>query len=496
MNSPQQKKSDGIRRVGAGEPIRLSPRRARPETPPLSPVNETELRWEDEGSTEKLHEIRTSGALGEESASEDTAIIHEPFSARPRRARLFWGRGRRAPGMAASVGRDAANGIPPGSWGRRGAYLGGIAIALAFVLISTVFARVTVVVKPRVDEASFTRVGALFDASVSKVLFSQKVIPAETLRFSRTVAKDFPATGTARVEERARGKISVFNAFNSSPQPLIAGTRFMTEAGTMYRIQKPVTVPAARIEEGKVVPQSAEAEAVADAAGEGANLPGPVSLKLPGFQGTPRYLGFYATAEAGFSGGFRGEATVVSKDDLARAEEETTKAVFGDLEKEMARTLPAGLSMIKELREIEIIKIDAPKAGARSGQTFTARAEAKGTIIAFRESDVTALLISFAAAENENSEFIPGSARLSYAVKSIDFEKGRAEVEIGGGMRIRAKISERELAALIVGKKEGSAAELLKARQELASFRLSFFPPWRAAAPKDPAKIRIRAESP
>ena len=87
-----------------------------------------------------------------------------------------------------------------------------------------------------------------------------------------------------------------------------------------------------------------------------------------------------------------------------------------------------------------------------------------------------------------------GSARLAYTVKTVDFEKGRAEVAVAGSLKTKTRIPEQELAALVKGKKEGSVIELFKTRRELASFNLAFFPPWRSKAPSDPSKIRFRVE--
>lgn len=505
--SPLQKKSDGIRRAKHGslspEPIRISPHRANSD---VSEKEDTPVRTEktfDLDLARELSERTQEASTYVQEASEQTedrgresAIIHEPFARDTLLSRILRKRYRR-PTWDTAPRREISGQKTPRAWGwRAGAYGGGIAVAVIFSLLSTVFARLTVTVRPRVEEAAIMRVGILLDTSVSKVLATQKVVPTEVLHFSRAVTREFAASGKAQVEERARGKAMIYNAFNASPQPLVAGTRFETPAGVMYRIQKSVIVPGATIEQGKVAPQGIEAELVSDIAGDGANLSGSVSLRIPGFRGSPRYQGFYATAANGFGGGFRGETIVVMADDLKRAVEEVSKAAFEDVERDMARIVLPPLLLLKELREIEITKVTAPKIGSRATAPFTVSAEAKGTAFAFREQDVIGLLASFALADNTGHEFVPGSARLSYDVRSINFEKGKAEVTIGGILKTKAKIPENELASLIAGKKEGSAGELFKKRAELAGFTFSLFPPWRSTIPADTAKIRFRVENP
>ena len=383
----------------------------------------------------------------------------------------------------------------PRSWLGWGMLAGAAAATGVFILASTTFARLTIVIKPRVEEVKMENVAALFDTSVSKILKAQKVLPAERLSFSRDFVKEFPATGREVVRERARGRARIYNRFSSAPQPLVAGTRFAADSGLIYRIGKSVEVPGAKIEEGKITAQSLEAELVADAPGERANSSGEVTLKIPGFKGGPRYEGFYAAAPQGFAGGAEGEATVVSKEDLKKAEEEVTKALFDELRREFDEKSPPGLALLKELQEIQITKVEAPKPGTRSDR-FSVKAQAAGKALAFREADAISLLSSFALEESKDQELVEGSARLSYVVERVDFEKGRADIVISGSFKTKAKVEEQELAAVIKGKKEGSLIEAFKARKELASFSLAFFPPWRSKAPSDPAKIRFRVEEP
>ena len=381
----------------------------------------------------------------------------------------------------------------PAPSARAGVIAGAIAGAILIVLLSTVWARLTVSIKPRVEEIALDDIAAMLDASSSGEARDAKSIPAEQLSFVRTVRKEFPATGKERVEERARGKIKIFNRFNSSPQPLVAGTRLLSEGGALFRLAKAVAVPGATIEQGSIRPQFIEAEAAADVPGEGSNLSGSVRLSIPGFSGTPKYDGFYAVAEQGFSGGFRGDAIVASLDDLKKAQEAATKQVFDEIKADIGAGTPPGLTGIEALREIQIVRVEAPPAGTR-GNTFAVSAEARGTALAFRQSDAANFARSLTIADDKTHEFVDGSARLEYRVRSADFKTGRADIVIRGSFRVRSVIAPGELAVLISGKKQGSATDLLRARPEIASASLSFFPPWRSQAPGDPSKIRIRLE--
>ena len=369
---------------------------------------------------------------------------------------------------------------------------GGLVIVLIMAaLLSTVFARITITLKPRVDTLTLPDTLVLMDASVSRPLSEQRVIPAERLEFNKKITGEFESTGREYIEEKARGKVRIYNRFSSSPQTLVEGTRFLTDSSALYRLAKSIVIPGAKIAEGKIIPEFVETELVADKAGEEGNLNGEKTLKIPGLKGTAKYEGFYAVAQLGFSGGFKGEARVVSKDDLKKAEEEITKKLYEELQQEMARKVPLDFKVMDSLREIQVTKLDSPRPNLRSDK-FSAEVAARGRLIVFRESDSVAVLKETVLKDDKTREYIDGSASLEYQVKTVDFEKGRAEVVVRGNLKARAVVPEKELAEFIKNKKEGSLVEVLKNRNELASFSVAFFPPWLLKAPSDSLKIKFR----
>ena len=114
------------------------------------------------------------------------------------------------------------------------------------------------------------------------------------------------------VEEKASGKITIYNNFNTSKQRLIKNTRFETPEGLIYRINESTVVPGQRIENKKVVPGSVEVVVYADEVGEKYNM-GLGDFTIPWFKGDPRFDDFYARSKTEMTGGFVGEKKIVSK---------------------------------------------------------------------------------------------------------------------------------------------------------------------------------------
>ncbi|KKU85092.1 MAG: hypothetical protein UY15_C0042G0002 [Parcubacteria group bacterium GW2011_GWA2_47_9] len=373
----------------------------------------------------------------------------------------------------------------------RGILVGGGSLFVILILLSTVFARVTISVNPKIETVEIQDVTAVFDTTVAALIPKQKILPAAKLEFSKTASQEFEATGKKTADFKARGTVKIYNAFNSSPQPLVSKTRFLSGKGVLYRLLVSITIPAAKIESGKVVPQFVETELVADESGDGGNISGEVKLVIPGFEGTPKYNGFYAIAPSGFSGGARGERNVVTKEDRTRASEEVTKQVYAELEKESFGKVPPDFTVSDALRAIEILKVDVP-ATDTAVDRFTARTDAVLRMIVFREGDVVSFLRGLVVGQDQKSEIVPDSIALTYAARSIDFAKGRAEVVIRGSIKTRAVISESDIINAIKGRSAGEVKEFLKARTDIASSDVSFFPPWLLGVPGSAGKIKIR----
>lgn len=370
-----------------------------------------------------------------------------------------------------------------------------IAAALGLIAASTAFSSLTVSVKPLVEVVAIKEVAVGLDTATAEILESRRSIPAELLEFSYEERKEFDATGKKFVEEKARGRARIYNRFSSQSQQLVQTTRFLSDSGVLYRLPRTITIPGAKIENGAIIPNFVEVELVADVAGEEGNQKGEVTLKIPGFKGTPKYEGFYAVSSAGFSGGIKGEARVVSEEDLKRAEFEVTKLVFDKARRDLIEKTPPDFTLLEALRTVEIAGLVSPKSGTPA-ERFTISSKAIGKALVFRKSDITELIKRVILSEDKSRLFLEGSAALTYRVSSVDYKKGTAEAVIDGEFKTRRAIDDKELKDLIKGATKESIVTLLKQQENISQFSLKFFPPWRSKAPSNPEKIRIVVEEP
>ena len=364
------------------------------------------------------------------------------------------------------------------------------------LLLSTVFARVTVTVKPTVESLQVQDTQVFFNASVSEVNSAIRTIPAEFLSFDGSVSEDFDATGSDYVNQKAIGRVRIYNAFNTSPQALVASTRFVTDSGVLFRLAKGIIIPAAKQDgTNALIPQFIETDLVADKSGEESNISGEVKLRIPGFKGNPKYEGFYAIAQKGFSDGSVGQARVITHDDLTKAQEQVSKKVFDDLKREMAQKIPAKFRLVDSLSEITVTNINAPKEKTKADR-FTVEVKAIARVFVFRDSDVSKLLHEFLLKGDTTKEFIDTSADFHYQIKNANYDKKIADVNMNGSIKTKKVIAVQDLTNIVAGKKEGSLIDALNKRRDIGTFRVAFFPPWMFSAPTNPSHINIIIEDP
>ena len=160
--------------------------------------------------------------------------------------------------------------------------------AFAGILLSTLFAGVTVSVTPK--SAVVTPPATM----VAQVNAPVGVLPYQVVSASRTASTTVKASGSTQVSKSASGVITIYNNYSTSPQALVATTRFAAPNGNIYRIKKDVTVPGAtKAADGTLTPGTVTATVYADAPGATYNL-GQTQFTIPGFKGSPQYTKFYA----------------------------------------------------------------------------------------------------------------------------------------------------------------------------------------------------------
>ncbi len=317
-------------------------------------------------------------------------------------------------------------------------------------------------------------------------------IPGQVFSEPGNESKKFPATGRRQVERHATGPIIVYNSYSSDAQQLVEKTRFMAPDGKLFRLTKTITVPGAKIIDGKIVPSNINADVIADGAGPDYNI-GPVKLfTIPGFKGSPKYQSFYGESNSDMKGGFIGEVAYPTSDDIAKAKTAAGSDLESALNTKLLMQVPKEFKILDGTRIYRVLSQKADEEADVDGN-FGILTEGKSTLIAFREEDAIALLKEKALAENSD-DYEVRTHTLEYGIARVDFEKGRMSSPVNFKAVLARKIDADSLKEKIKGKSEAELKKMVFELPGLESATISLWPFWVKTVPDEPGKINVVVE--
>ncbi len=328
----------------------------------------------------------------------------------------------------------------------------------------------------------------LISKTFSRVDVSKNYLPAEIFKQQKNTSRIFPASGTSDVSQKATARIVIYNAYNSSSQKLVATTRFAAPDGKIFRLDSSVVIPGASSKDGKIVPSSIEASITADKPGAEYNI-GPLDkMTIPGFKGTPRYQGFYATMPQPASGGMMGQTKVPTEQDIASAKEKTTQGLKDTLQSGFLNSRPQGFNILDGASLVTITKL-VPGKTANTDGNFSIFGEASFQALGFKDDDLNSLVSSLMHKDYPDMDFT--NLKIDYKNVKTDFIAGQMTFSLVVDGIIEPKFSESELKSKIAGKSLNEARETLKGLSDLDNGKISLWPFWLTGLPKNTNRINI-----
>lgn len=364
-------------------------------------------------------------------------------------------------------------------------------IIVAYGVAAYVLPKATIAVTLKKNSVSFNETVKIDsslkqpDLSVSNVIG----LPGELLVANRNLTMSFPASGKAQVETKATGLLFVYNAYSSSPQILVASTRFESPDGKVFHLDKQVTVPGAKVVNGQITPSKISVSVTADVAGADYNIPPAAGWKIPGFKGTPRYQGFYAESLTPMSGGFIGEKAVASPGDILNATTSIEQSLANALQSQMGVLMASQFKLFDNAKKFTVLQ-EINQGGTASSSEFSVYASAEMRELVFDEGMLRQAITDQAAAG------LPPGLRvadfgLSYATATADLANGRISFNVQGSVVFVADFKVDQFKSEIVGKDEASLRSMVFALPGLEKATISFWPFWVQNVPRNVGKVEI-----
>ena len=362
-----------------------------------------------------------------------------------------------------------------------------VAIILVFVLgyllslrLST--ASVMVSLKERVEEVDTTLV--LFRDSVENQL------DYDTVVFSETFSKLIDNVTTEKVEERASGKVVIYNNYSTSPQRLLEETRFEDSKGRIYKLAKGggLSVPGFTIVDGEKVPGSIEAIIYADLPGVEYNQ-APTDFVIPGFRGGPKFDGFYARSLEPLEGGFSGERPNIDEESMKSSLEEAKNELLAQLDERVSYQIPNGYIILPDGVSYEWLE---PEYRLLESGSVEVTQTANISLILVKETELISGLLdsTMLSADDKARTTVVNLGELDF-VSEVNDISSEVSITVSGDARVRWVLPEDSFVMALVGMPKKGVPIIMSRFPELQSAQVKISPPWILRLPKKSEKIEV-----
>ena len=312
-------------------------------------------------------------------------------------------------------------------------------------------------------------------------------IPVANFSQTKNGTFSWPATGGIRhVENKATGQITIYDNYSNADQVLVAGTRFETPDGKIFRLQNRITVPGM---------SSITASVTADQPGNAYNIGQVQKFTVPGFSGSAKFEKIYGQSTQPMAGGFVGDGKYPSDSDIAKAKANAENQIKNGLESYVYSQIPTdgGFKVIDGSKNFKITKETVNNNTDASGN-FSVFIEAQESLQAFKESDLTKLMTGLMRVANNNDpDYQIKNYKIDYGSFSADSKNSSISINFDG--TFYKPIDPADLKKQILGKSETDLRNLIYSlSSKIEKADISIGPFWVTKVPTDQNKVNLEID--
>lgn len=364
-------------------------------------------------------------------------------------------------------------------------------LAAGYFAVADILPRITVNISIQKTTVPFSiRVTADKEVNAPSVSGNAASLPGQLSIAPGNLSMNFPATGSSTLSTKAGGTLTVYNAYGTKSQTLVATTRFESPEGKIFRLISRVVVPGMKTVNG--TPSSIDVKVTADKAGSDYNLPPSGGWKIPGFKATPAlYKGFYAESRTSMTGGAEGNQIVPSESDVSEAKAKTEEALLNTLK---SKTMILDSQNLKIMDNGSEFKITSENVSSQVDQdgNFSVLAAGEFRQMGFDEGMLRGALIDFLSTSTE--EITVRDFSMEYSTSTVDFTDGKMNFSVNGVLTYEPKIDLENFKSQILGLDGEALKTLIFALPGLQKANISFWPFWVKSVPNHLSKVNIIAE--
>lgn len=356
-----------------------------------------------------------------------------------------------------------------------------VALLIAAGIGSYIFVpKADIVISVKLDSASVDS-QVTGKTSATAVDLENGIIPAVLVSSKQEVTESYTASGSGLVSnQKSHGTVTIYNAYSSSAQPLVATTRFLTTEGKLFRLVKGVTVPGTRLENGQVKNGEVTAEIAADESGGGGNI-GPATFNIPGFKSSGvKYEKIYAVSTVAMTGGGNGssESKVITDADIATAKNKILTALNDKLEEDMKKSDGEDMLILDgAMNGSDVVyKISNSAGDVADSFQITASTEAKALVVS--QKNLTGAIAEILSKGIPGKSIDPASIKTDFSRSNVDFANGTLDIKFHAVGKINPDFTSAIVKKAILGKNEEQLKAYFSNLSNIEKVEINYWPPF------------------
>ena len=318
------------------------------------------------------------------------------------------------------------------------------------------------------------------------------VLAGQNLQSNKELNATVPATGKKDVGTKAVGQITVSNCVDNNTHTLVAGTRFQSSGGKIFRSTESVDVPGGTIFLCTCSPGKKTVAVEADQAGDTYNL-APGKYTLPALPADQQQ---YMTGQGNqMSGGTTRQVSVVTAADIDKAKGELLAKDKDTAQKDLENKVANGYRALPESFTQTPAEAKAnPGVDAEATQT-SITVPVSYSELAISKTDFSALLKAQAQDQvgSQNSIYDDGAtaAKLTAGKKEAN---GSQTFSLSTQAYAGAKLDTSAIAKQIQGMRYGDAADTTAKLPGVERSEISLSPFWVSKLPRITSHIKVEVK--
>ncbi|MDO9230947.1 MAG: hypothetical protein Q7U36_00490 [bacterium] len=347
---------------------------------------------------------------------------------------------------------------------------------IAYLFLPKATLKITAKVKTQSVDSNIT--GSITAVSSD---FEKEIIPAKIVSAESSITENFKASGDKSVSnQKSRGKITIYNEYNASPQPLVATTRFLSSNGKIFRLVTGVTIPGMETVRGETKPGTVEATVVADTAGESFNI-GPDKFSIPGFEGSgaEKYTKFYAKSDTAMSGGGSGNQTAnyITDSDVTSAKAKSLTKLNEEIKNKLKESAGEDVVILDDATQGDepIYKLSNSSGDVVDTFQITMQTKVKAIVVSKKDlNEMVAKMISKAG--DGKAGIDSASMKLDFGKSSVDFSAGTIDIKFHAVGEIIPNLNLEAMKKEILGKNNEDLTAYLSTFSDIKDANVEYRP--------------------